>query len=141
MTDLKWNPSSLPTVAMGDSFDSQNGDGYSAVGGIQGQGSVTAVDLITLARESHNLILTAWDMTTESSSQGGVHKIHELNLPLSQGGRGVMPHHTPRVSWDPHTHNLCAIKVGTDVAIVDLRLGNGGGGTVHETLVTVGYAG
>ena len=129
VTDLKWNPGSLPTGAMGDSFDSQHGDGHSAVGGMQGQGSVTAVDLITLARESHNLILTAWDMTTESSSQGGAHKIHELNLPLSQGGRGVMSHHTPRVSWDPHNHNLCAVTVGTDIAIVDLRLENGGGGT------------
>mmetsp|Transcript_16271 Transcript_16271/g.30794 ORF Transcript_16271/g.30794 Transcript_16271/m.30794 type:complete len:566 (+) Transcript_16271:96-1793(+) len=141
VTDMLWNPGCIPSCddEFGESLSS--GRPVSSVIGsnlltIQSVGEGSGSGSGSARNGQNKVIVTTWDIATTSSSNATANKMNtiELTIPMD---RGLIPN-PPKASWDPHNQNLCAVTLGTNIAILDMRMSNtgttGGGGGVNHGL-------
>mmetsp|Transcript_17275 Transcript_17275/g.21110 ORF Transcript_17275/g.21110 Transcript_17275/m.21110 type:complete len:579 (+) Transcript_17275:69-1805(+) len=107
VSDMTWNPECMPNA---DEFGTDIGT--SAAGGI----NFLTVNFTLQG----NPTLTTWDMNTSAAIP-----VHHLSIPTSRIaiGNPIIPNPS-KVSWDPHNTNLCALTIGMNVGIIDLRSGH-----------------
>jgi WD40 repeat protein len=100
VTDMQWNPACIP-----------NCNDYDESPSI---GKVTGANLITVQSRNREVCFTTFDVGTSCATH-----LDQVNLQIPDT-RGLMPN-PPKASWDPHNHHLCAVTLGTDIAIMDMR--------------------
>ncbi len=112
VSDMQWNPSCLPQ------FD----DEYDAAGGYSNTG-IDGVNFMTVlnnrtstANDNHPTIYT-WDISTSSTTF-----VNKVSVSTTSSYQRVP--NPPKLSWDPHNTNLCAITTGYSISIVDFRSGD-----------------
>ena len=98
VTDMQWNPGCIPNC---NDFD-------------ESIGQVTGANLITVQSGNRELCVTFFDVDSSYAA-----KLDQVNFQIPNT-RGYMPN-PPKASWDPHNHNLCAVTLGTNLAILDMR--------------------
>ena len=122
VTDMQWNPASIPSHDFDDLDTSLDAGGSGSVG-------ITTADLLTVHREQssnslNQVMLSSWDISTSSSAVA----LNQISIPIPNyrgSSRFYRPMPSPpKASWDPHNHNLCAVTVGTGIALIDFRVGN-----------------
>lgn len=118
VTDVQWNPGCIPSCddEFGESLSTRNVDPMvvgcnlltvqSAAAGTGGSGG---------SSKGQKVVVTTWDIGSTATANK-VDAI-ELNVPMD---RGYMPN-PPKASWDPHNQNLCAVTLGTNIALLDMR--------------------
>jgi WD40 repeat protein len=118
VTDMQWNPGCMPSCEdeFGESLSTPNVSpmavGYNLLtvqnaGSGQGNG------------RGKKVVVTTWDIGTTSCNSATANKVDTVDLIIPMD-RGFMPN-PPKASWDPHNQNLCAVTLGTNIAILDMR--------------------
>lgn len=106
VTDMQWNPGCLPTTS--DSFDEHHGNIDT------GNDQFSGANLLTVQSGKKEVCVTTWNIESAAAIQ-----LDQIAIPIPNE-RGVMPN-PPKASWDPHNHNLCAVTIGSSIAMLDLR--------------------
>ena len=104
ISDMAWNPDSFPEL--NDSITSHTST------------SANGATFLTVEQGTH--IVTTWDLNASCPS-----RIDDVSLsyPTTPRRRGRLDTWTvhPKLSWDPHNTNTCAVTQGSHVHFMDLR--------------------
>ena len=130
VSDMKWNPLCLPQF---DDVDGEEGGGMNASfgsttasGSISGS-TVSGVNFLTVNYTTNgNPTIYTWDIHESSSTL-----VKQISIPSSISSSSTKVPSAPKLSWDPHNTNLCAVTSGLNVAIVDFRDGHVVSGMKH----------
>jgi len=102
VTDMQWNPGCIP-----DSNDFDDNDTPTT-------GQITGANFLTVQNGNREVCVTTWDVNTSTAI-----KMDQTILSISNE-RNVMPS-PPKATWDPHNQNICAVTVGTNISVLDMR--------------------
>jgi hypothetical protein len=116
VTDMHWNPQCYR-----DPEDTMLGDMNlveSTMSSSNSNINDAPFNFMTVHKESHHKVTVAtWNISDMTPTLA--HPVEKFEIPIPSG-RGVLPN-PPKASWDPHNTHMCAVTLGTNIAIVDFR--------------------